>query len=227
MNINISGKYCFEIPVQTMFLNEKLIIKGHNLITVFGEAFFLNRWINNDLEPIRFIVLGKGTRKTSKNDKELASETIRKQAMANVNIPLHRLELTADFTVSEIVECSEIGTSNGEVLISRDLFSKIPADITPNSSDTNVKLTYIFSLISGSVRGNWKQSAKRKDIYYINEPVAVKGVFEANTGSGYKKCNSIEEMTAGSYFYNTTNQCLYIQTLKGTDPNTEEIIVDN
>ena len=55
--INVNGEYYFKVHLQSMFLNEILEIKRTNLITFRGEAFFMNRWLNEEFEPIKYICL--------------------------------------------------------------------------------------------------------------------------------------------------------------------------
>ena len=69
--INVNGEYYFKVHLQSMFLNEILEIKRTNLITFRGEAFFMNRWLNEEFEPIKYICLGKGTANPRKSDEKL------------------------------------------------------------------------------------------------------------------------------------------------------------
>ena len=52
--IQIKGKYSFTTYLQGMFLNEEITVNGENLITLLGESFFMNRWINDNFNPIGY-----------------------------------------------------------------------------------------------------------------------------------------------------------------------------
>ena len=123
--IDVKGEYTISIPLQTMFLNTELTIQGTNLITLQGESFFLNRWINNEFNTIKYIVLGKGTARPLKSDTKLGRETVRKNCTGKADINTKKLNLTCDVTAREILDTTEIGVTNDEVLISHDVFKKI------------------------------------------------------------------------------------------------------
>ena len=61
---------------------------------------------------------------------------------------------------------------------------------------------------------NGKTSTSNPNVYYIYEPSTVIGVMGANTGDGYSRKNSIDELTPGSYYYNITSKtCIFTQQL--------------
>ena len=223
--IKIKGEYCFSFNLQTMFINEIIHFNKSNLITYVGEAFFMNRWINDEFTPIQSICLGKGTINPRKSDTKLSMQTIEKKCKMKVDIVNKRVMLSCDFTASEILDTTEIGVKNSDgKLISHDSYAKIGSTILDNAT-SNVHLDYSFSLSTGSIKGNWKVSNATKNIYRIYEPNHVVGVIENNTQSGYIRKNSVDELTAGSYYYNKNTKDLYIKNTKNSDPNDDEIIV--
>lgn len=225
IGVNIKGDYCFTFMVQTMFINEVIQFKKSNLITYIGEAFFMNRWINDEFTPIQSICLGKGTINPRKSDTKLSMQTIEKKCKMKVDIVNKRVMLSCDFTASEIMDTTEIGVKNSDgKLISHDSYAKIGSTILDNTTST-VHLDYYFSVSTGSIKGNWKVSNASKNIYRIYEPNTVVGVIENNTNSGYVRKNSINELVNGSYYYNKNTKDLYIKNSKNSDPNDDEIIV--
>lgn len=224
--INVKGTYTFEIPINTMFLNTKLKIHGENLITLFGASFFMHRWIDNEFEPLKYIVIGKGTKRPLITDEKLGSETCRKLCKTNVNLNTKTLELSCNFTSKEILDTTEIGVANDKILISHDLYQTLSSDII-GSLTTTVNLTYNFHLTTGSLRTSWKKSTQYNNLYYVYEPTKVNGVIEYNTGSGYVRKNNPAQVVQnkGSYYYDTTNKNLYIRTSDDTHPDNNEIII--
>ena len=59
-----------------MFNQYTIEITKHNLITLLGESFLMNRLINDRLQPIQYIALGKGTARPQKKDTRLGKQTI-------------------------------------------------------------------------------------------------------------------------------------------------------
>lgn len=221
--IDVKGEYTISIPLQTMFLDKKIVIKGTNLITLQGESFFLNRWINNEFNVIKYIVLGKGTARPLKTDTKLGRETIRKNCNGKADIKTKKLNLTCDVTASEILDTTEIGVANDEILISHDIFRKISSTFLGNSTST-IHINYDFSLITGGVRSDWKTTDN--GAFYVYEPNNVVGVVEYSSGSGYNQVNSLEELYPGSYYYDVNSKNVYIKTLNLiADPTTLEIVV--
>lgn len=207
--------------------DDKLIIEGENLITLLGESFFMNRWVNDEFTPITSILLGKGTGRPLRSNTSLGEQTFSKNATATVDVKNKQVILECDCTSLEILDVTEIGVSNGDVLISRDLFKAIDGNMIAADLTSLVHIEYVFNLSTGGVRSEWKQSTNGNDIYYIYEPNSVIGVIESNTNSGYTRKNSVEELEEekGSYYYNSSSNNLYIRNTKGTDPNNDEIIV--
>lgn len=223
--INVKGEYCFKIHLQSMFLNKIIEIKRNNLITLRGEAFFMNRWLNEEFEPIKYICLGKGTANPRKSDEKLSMQTIQKACKTSVDLSNKQLVLSADFTAVEIRDTTEIGVKTGcDRLISHDSYEKILSSILDNVTST-VHLDYYFIVGTGSVRGNWKVYDASNNIYRVYEPNNVVGITENNTNSGYLRKTSIDELTPGSYYYNKNTKDLYIRNSSDADPNNDEIIV--
>lgn len=222
--MNVKGEYFFEIPVQNMFIDRRLRIAGENIITQLGECFMMNRWVNDNEDVIQYLVLGKGTKRPTKNDLELARETVRKPVSYEVQAKRNCLELSANFRADEVIDTSEIGLHTGSKLITHDLYKEITRDVIIGDMATTVNLLYRLTLMSGSYRSGWKPV--EGGVYFIYEPVQVLGVYEANTDSGYSKKSSVDELVAGTYFYDSKSRTLYIKTTNGSDPNFDEIIVE-
>lgn len=218
--ISIQGKYCFT-------QKNKVILEGHNLITLLGESFFMNRWINNEFEPVTAIVLGKGTGRPRKTDTKLGKLSITKECTTMVDLTNKRLRLTANFNASEVLNTTEIGVSNGNILISHDIYEKISESVLQNDTISNIHLTYDFNLTTGGIRGNWIPTKANPQIFYIYEPTTVVGVVEANSGNGYAKKDSVEELTGnpGTYYYSANSKNLYIHPANNEIPGDNEIIV--
>lgn len=222
MNVNVKGAYRFIIPIATMFMNESIEIKGNNLITFFGECFFMNRWVNNEFSPIKYIVLGKGTSRPRKSDETLGNETCRKTCNYSVDPTTKKIELTTNVSASEILDTSEIGVCNDDLLISHDVYRKISSTFLGNTT-SSVTIHYTFSLVTGSLRSDWKITSSGD--YYLYEPNTVVGVSELDSGSGYNQVKSREELSEGSYYWDVTSKNVYLKTINDVDPNTIQIIV--
>ena len=57
-----------------------------NIITLLGESFFLNRMLNNKLNPIEYIVFGNSRNTPERDDMGLGNETVRKKAVKKADI---------------------------------------------------------------------------------------------------------------------------------------------
>ena len=220
--INVKGSYKFIIPIQSMFLNEYIEIKGDNLITFFGECFFMNRCVNNEFSPIKYIVLGKGTNRPRKTDESLNKETCRKLCNYTVNPKTKKIELTTNVTASEILDTTEIGVANDEILISHDVYRQISSTLLGNTT-SSVTIHYTFSIVTGGLRNDWKVTDDED--YYVYEPNTVVGVCELDSGSGYRQVKSRDKIVNGSYYWDVTSKNLYLKAIGGKDPNTLQIIV--
>ena len=51
--MNIKGSYVIRAGNK--------IIRGNNIITLLGESFFMNRAINNEFDPLKYIVFGNSS----------------------------------------------------------------------------------------------------------------------------------------------------------------------
>ena len=218
--INITGEYTFK-------QDDKVILKGHNLITLIGESFFMNRWINDEFSPITKILLGKGTARPRKTDTKLSKLSITKDVKTTADLVNRRLTLTADFTASEVLNTTEIGVSNGDILISHDIYEQISEDMLQNDTTSTVHLTYNFNLTTGGLRSSWKPTKDDTSIYYVYEPANVVGVIEASSNKAYSRKGSVEELTGvdGSYYYSVSSKNLYINPFKEEITDDDEIIV--
>lgn len=224
MRFNITGKYLFK-------QDGKIIKEGYNLITFLGESFFINRCINDQLNPIQSIVLGNATSIPLRTDKQLGNETIRKVCMKTPDLENKCIKLQASFTASEIVGTTEIGVVTDKLLISHDVFEKIDESLLVNLIGT-VEVEYTFQLSTSTIRKGWlkvndTETQSFRYTYRIYEPSYVTGVTE-NTSTGYRKVASKElvEQENCSYYYDVFTQNLYIHTLNNSDPNNEEILIE-
>lgn len=226
MNFNVKGAYTICIPFQSMFLNTCICIHNENIITLLGEAFFLTRMINDESKPISHIVLGAAQNKPRKHDVSLGNETIRKKCAKKVDIETKKIILTASFPVKDIYGASEIGVSNGDLLISHDVFEKLDDNIlTPTAGDIEVE--YTFNLSTGNYKTGWLLAENTDNlVYYVVEPNNVSMIFEEN-GMGYKRVNTKLQVmnNPGSYYYDSTLKNLYIRTIDDSHPDSHEIIV--
>ena len=222
MNINIKGSYVFR-------QNGQIILEGENLITFYGESFFLNRPINNNFNTMKYIVFGNGNNVPRKMDNKLGNETLRRECVRRADLDNKRILLTVNLSTSELIGTSEIGVANDDILISHDVYEKIHASDL-NSSVGEIEVEYSFQLSTSSIRNDWKQltsSFPDSNIYYIAEPNEIIGVLEDNTNCGYRKTNSLEELSGylGAYYYNRGLGHLYIRTSRNSDPVNDVIIV--
>lgn len=228
MILKVKGKYQFR-------QGNKILLTGENIITLLGESFFMNRWCNDHFQPIEYICLGTGTAYAQKKDIKLGNETIRKKCKTNVDLRNKLIQLTCEFTASEIKNTSEIGVANDKILISHDVYKTIDSSFLNNAEGTydNIIVDYKFILTTGSIR-SWVLSKTEaepttedlaKAIYYTYEPNFVVGVFEKASSNEYKKVSSKDELEAGSYYYDNIGQNLYIVHSKLKNPNNNNDII--
>ena len=223
--LDIRGEYTFTIPITTMFLNTQLKITNHNLITLLGESFLMNRLTNDKLQPISYIALGKGTARPQKKDTRLGKQTIRKPCTSTVDLDNKTLTLSCDFEAKEIRGTTEIGIiTQDDLLITHDVYSTITSTLIGAGTST-VFLEYQLIFTTGSIRSQWKTSTTANNILYAYEPNKVVNVLENNTSSGYTRVNSLNALTTtlGAYYYDITSKNLYIRT---TQDNTINNISD-
>lgn len=223
--INIKGSYVIRIGDN--------IIKRNNIITLLGESFFLNRAINNEFNPIKYIVLGNSSVQAKKYDISLGNETVRKRCVSEVNLETKQIILSCSCTASEILGATEIGVANDEILMSHDIFETIDDSFITNDIDS-VEITYTFDLNTASQRSNWKYYTEgdvgntKNNIYYTVEENNVVGVTEEDTSSGYRGLSSLSSLrnTTGAYFYDINTNTLFIRTTKNDDPNNYKILIN-
>lgn len=218
----LQGHYKITIPIQ----GKKLTIHKHNIITLLGESFFLNRAIGNELPPIQYICLGNSTNRPRKKDIKLGNETIRKKCVRTVDLDKKLIRLTASFQAKEIQGTKEIGVHNGEILITHDVYNDIDTLLTATTGEITVD--YYIELSSGAIRNTeWTKVSGKNYTYYLVEPNNVVGVVENNTKSGYLKVKSISDVDKqkATYHYDNVTKNLYIHTSTNLAPSTEEIII--
>lgn len=204
-----------------MFNQYTIEIKKHNLITLLGESFLMNRLINDRLQPISYIALGKGTARPQKKDTRLGKQTIRKTCNTEVDLTNKQLILSCDFEAKEILDTTEIGViTNDDILITHDLYETITSTILGNST-SSIHLEYNIIFTTGGIRSQWKTSTTQNNILYTYEPNKVVNVIEYNTNSGYVKVNSLNDLktTKGAYYYDIASKNLYIRTTKNNTLN--------
>ena len=225
--IHLNGHYNIQIPFTTMFQNQVLTIHHKNIITTLGESFFLHRAIDDELNPIQYIVLGKSNNRARKNDIELGKETIRKKCIKRVELDKQRIKLTASFTAKELIGTKEIGVHNGDILITHDIYDDLPEEVV-SITTSEITVDYYIELATGAIRNtDWTLSTGKLYTYYLVEPNNVVGIIENNTRNGYSRVNSIEavENTKNSYYYDDTTKNLYVHPSTNRTPSTEEIII--
>ena len=160
----------------------------------------------------------------------LGNETSRRRCACEADLQNKRLILTASFKASEMLGTSEIGVFNDKIMISHDRYVKID-DQFLSGAIGEVTVEYRFQLATGSIRRGWQEATQGNNIFYITEKNEVIGVFENNTGNGYRRVTTIEDLHTikGGYYYDTTSQNLYIRPTKDSDKlrdiNEEEIVV--
>lgn len=213
--MNIHGSYTIRVGNK--------IIRGNNIITLLGESFFMNRAINNEFDPIKYIVFGNSSIKAKKSDFSLGNETVRKRCVCEVNLETKQIRLYCSCSASEIVGTTEIGVANDDVLISHDIYNVIDDSFLTNAVDS-VEITYTFDLSTSATRNDWKKytsGGSDNNIYYTTEENTVVGVTEENTMSGYRAVSSIASLktTTGAYFYDVKTNTLFIRTTKNDNPN--------
>ena len=219
MMFNVKGKYKF-------LQDEVVILEGENLITFLGESFLLNRCINDEFNPMKYIVIGNGDSVPLKSDVKLGNELNRRTASRTANLVEKSIDLVASFTASEIVGVSEIGVANDEILISHDVFKEIESRnlINPVGS---VEVIYSFQYSTATIREGW--SEYDENIYQIYEPSNIILVYENLTKNGYVKVNNIDEckLKSSSYYYDVSMQVLFVHTSDGNHPESLEIIIQS
>ena len=224
---DIKGEYTIRIPIIGMFLNATLEIHNTNLITFYGESFFLNRMVNDTFNPIEYLCLGNATIKPSKKDLALGNETIRKKCARSVKLDKKKqIILTCTFNIKEVYGTSEIGVANDTILISHDVYTPITDEFLPNTIG-EVEVVYTFTIRTGSYKYGWTLS-NLTNVYYAVEPNKVVSVFESD-GTGYRKVNRKNDLTSitqtPAFYYDAINKNIYIKTIDGNHPDYKEIII--
>lgn len=216
----LRGSYVFK-------QNNKVILKGNNLITLLGESFFMNRAVNQHFEPIKYILLGSSNARPKKTDVSLGNLTVKKQVTSSVDLTNKKIILEATFEAGEVLGTCEIGVANDDILISHDIYEKMTSTFLEDSIG-EVDVTYTFELTTGSIRKDFNKVADKDYTYWIAEPSMVVGVTEKDTNSGLRVVSSIAdvESNVGSYYYSIQTKNLYIHTTRSSNPNLENIIIE-
>lgn len=218
--MKIHGRYVFK-------QQDKIILEGNNLITLFGESFFMNRAVNQHFEPIKYIMLGSSNARPKKSDISLGNLTVKKQVTSSVDLSNKKIILEATFEAGEVLGTCEIGVANDDVLISHDIYEKMSSSFLEDSIG-EVDVTYSFELTTGSIRKDFNKVADKDYTYWIAEPSLVVGVTEKDTNCGLRSVSSIDEVESviGSYYYSLSTKNLYIHTTRNSNPNLENIIIE-
>lgn len=225
--MNIIGSYIIQ-------QGERVLVHQKNIITNLGEAFFMNRAVNTEFNPLHYILLGTSSVKAKKTDTSLGHETFRKKAAIEINWNTKQILMYVSCALSEILNTCEIGTSNGDTLISHDTYEKITSDDVGNSVDS-VEVTYIFDFSTSSIRKGWLPytagtEVQQDNIYYLVEEANVVRVHETinrTSQHGYHAVQELNELRSskGAYYYDSFSQNLYIRTLKDENPNNLNISI--
>lgn len=202
--MNIVGEY-------NITQDNRTVVNGKNIITSLGESFFLNRWINNEYNPITSIQFGKGTSRPTKNDTSMGVLSTSKSVKTTVDLKTKKIILSVEMPAGEIVGTSEIGVSNDTVLISHDVYETITAEMLSGDFSSTVKVEYSFSIVTGHARSNWLPSQQGEDIWYVYEPNTVIGV------DGYSNRASISDLESGCWHYDSGSKNLYICAANAPD----------
>lgn len=222
--MNIIGTY-------KLTSNGRVLCENHNIITLLGESFFLHRAIDEEFNPIQYIVLGDSSISANKNDLTLGNETVRKICTKEVNLDTKQIILKCNCSIGEIENTCEIGVANNNILISHDVY-ELPEDMLDSSMES-VDISYIFQLTTLTDRRDWKPATSfdeetvKYNIYYLYEENNVTGVFEKDTKSGYHYVNSAESLkeNTGAYYYDVVTGTLYIRTINKNNPKNKEILI--
>ena len=222
--MNLIGSY-------KIIANGEVILENHNIVTLMGESFFLHRAVNNEFNPIKYILLGNSSIRANKNDLTLGNETVRKLCTKKVDLDSKQIILNCNCSVTEIENTSEIGVANDKILISHDIYELQENLLDPSLESVDIE--YIFQLTTLTDRTDWKYAASLDDgninnnIYYIYEDSNVTGVFEKNTHSGYHKLKTKEALkeNCGAYFYDIDSKTLYVRTTTDDNPKEHEILI--
>ncbi len=220
--MNIKGMYTFTIPIQTMFLNTRLEITNENIITILGESFFLHRCIDNEFEPLQYIHIGNGNFPPKRTDRKLGNEQLKKKCSVKVDILLKQVVLNCSFKVEDLEDTTEIGVSNGTILISHDVYNKLDSSVFRGISG-DITLEYVYQFSTSFQKNAWKVYDEGSNIYYAYEENKVIRVFENN--SGYRKVSSLNELQGyvGAYYYDDAGKYLYIKPIG--ELNSSDVIV--
>ena len=226
--MNITGSYIIR-------QGDTILVQQKNIITNLGESFFMNRAINTEFKPLRYIVLGNSPFRAKKSDTALGNETFRKQATIEVNWNTKQILMYVSCTFNEIINTCEIGTSNGDTLISHDTYTKITSEDLPSTIDS-VEITYIFDFSTSSIRKGWTyytqgdDGTTKNNIYYLveeNEVIRIHENINDTMQQGYHAVKNINELklTKGAYYYDPFSHTVYVRTLYDEHPDDKNLSI--
>ena len=220
-NFNIKGEYKFK-------QGEHIIYEGENIITLLGVSFFLNRCINDNLNPIKSIVLGNGETTPLISDESLGNELVRRTCIREANLNGKNIKLTSSFNANEVIGVTEIGVATDNILVSHDVFEEITSTMLSNPIGT-VEVEYTFQFSTGTIREGWntlKQDGIVTNAFYLYEPSVVMGV-EDKFNNGFRKVNTKNEVitTEGTYYYDGQLDNVYVHCYDNLTPNEAELLL--
>lgn len=225
------GKYKFRNFVQLPTGRIEVLDESDwqtNLVTDAGRALLQSRIAANTQEPIKAMAVGTGTNVPLLANTTLQTETVRKATTYTVDgTPNWKTIFNALFSASEINGATEIGllnsTTTGGTLVTRSKFSA--AISIPDGS--NMGIDYALILQTARMASGWTLTSGRTKTYEIAEANDVKAVIEVDTGIGYNLKTSVAnvEATAGTYYYDSVADKLYVHASNNADPDTHTIEV--
>lgn len=239
MSFSIVGEYCFKIPLTTMFINETILIKNKNLITLLGESFFLNRCINDLYKPIQYMCIGNGVNAPQKMDEKLGNETKRNTCIQDVDLDNNRLWLISSFNGEDLIGASEIGvvTTNyegTEILISHDVFdNSVLRESFMYGITGSIEVEYSFYFSTSQLKTGWTKYVNSNNVYWVFEPNDVVSVFDSTTSYGLMKVSNKEQVVfnKNSYYYDKDKtKNIYIHLHHDDDknapnPNNHDVLI--
>ncbi len=188
------------------------------MITKFGEAYFMHRCIDDEFSTSSmYIAIGNGKIPVRRLDRKLGNEITRKKCTSNVDLKNNLVILATTFSLSEIMETTEIGViaknaANEDILISHDIYNQLDKSVF-NSINEDITVEYAYRFTNSFQKNVWTLFDESSGIYYAYEENLVLKVFENN--SGYRKVSSLNELknTIGAFYQDLSTKNLYINPI--------------
>ena len=225
-NTNIHGEYFFEIQFQNMFLNYKVKRKKYkNIITNNGRKFILNG-LYDDNYKFYSIANGTGTNKPSKTD-----VTLENKVFENTGIHYNRIDNTLELKTEtqgyNIKNTTEIGvyylSDDGTQLVSRNIHN--PLELPDNSY---VTIKYYYVLSTAESIPEWTLVTGKTATYVTELDYIPQFIVETDTKNGYHNLDEITDIDSlvASYYYDSTENLLYVHCSDSQSPSTHEILIN-